>query len=81
MLWPGYRVIDLGAAPGSWSQVAASIVFDDEKSRNGATCPFVLAVDLEEIDPLDNVTFIRGDFTDDSVKADIFARQKMLDTG
>jgi 23S rRNA (uridine2552-2'-O)-methyltransferase len=48
----GDAVLDLGAAPGSWSQVAA---------RAGAE---VVAVDLNEIEPIAGVTILRGDVTD-----------------
>ena len=50
---PGSVVVDLGAAPGSWSQVAASKVKPDGK---------VIAVDLLEIAPISGVTVLRGDF-------------------
>jgi 23S rRNA (uridine2552-2'-O)-methyltransferase len=50
---PGSVVVDLGAAPGSWSQVAASRVKPGGK---------VIAVDLLEIAPISNVTVLRGDF-------------------
>ncbi len=50
---PGAVVVDLGAAPGSWSQVAASRVKPGGK---------VIAVDLLEIAPISNVTVLRGDF-------------------
>lgn len=53
LLKPGMVVVDLGATPGGWSQVAAGIV-----GRSGR----VVAVDLLELDPLPGVTFIRGDF-------------------
>jgi 23S rRNA (uridine2552-2'-O)-methyltransferase len=48
----GDAVLDLGAAPGSWSQVAA---------KAGAR---VVAVDLSEIEPIAGVTVLRGDITD-----------------
>ena len=48
----GDAVLDLGAAPGSWSQVAA---------RAGAR---VVAVDLSEMEPIAGVTVLRGDITD-----------------
>jgi 23S rRNA (uridine2552-2'-O)-methyltransferase len=54
----GQRVVDLGAAPGGWSQVAAEKV--GESGR-------VIAVDLADMAPLPGVTFIRGDFTDEAV--------------
>ena len=50
---PGTVVIDLGAAPGSWSQIAAGRVKPGGK---------VIAVDLLEIAPISGVTVLRGDF-------------------
>ena len=50
---PGQTVIDLGAAPGGWSQVAA------EKIGRGGR---VIAIDLLEIAPISGVTVHRGDF-------------------
>lgn len=52
----GSVVVDLGAAPGGWSQYAAAKVLP--KGR-------IIAIDLLEIEPLDGVEFIRGDFTED----------------
>jgi len=49
---PGYTVIDLGANPGGWSQVAAELV--GEKG-------VVIAVDLKPIEPIPGVTVLRGD--------------------
>lgn len=50
---PGQLVVDLGAAPGSWSQVAA------ERVRPGGK---VIAVDLLDIAPMSGVTVLKGDF-------------------
>jgi 23S rRNA (uridine2552-2'-O)-methyltransferase len=55
LLRPGALVIDLGAAPGSWSQVAAGRVKPGGK---------VIAVDLLEIAPISGVTVLQGDFRD-----------------
>jgi 23S rRNA (uridine2552-2'-O)-methyltransferase len=55
LLAPGMTVVDLGAAPGGWSQVAAKVV--GEKG-------FVLAVDLLDMPQVPRVTAIRGDFGD-----------------
>jgi len=55
---PGDTVVDLGAAPGSWSQVLAKRVGDLGK---------VVAVDLLDVAPIPGVTFIRGDFREDEV--------------
>ena len=56
----GQSVLDLGAAPGSWSQVAAKMV-----GRSGK----VLAVDLQPIDPIPGVETIQGDITSPDVQA------------
>ncbi|HZN85716.1 MAG TPA: RlmE family RNA methyltransferase, partial [Burkholderiales bacterium] len=53
LLKPGMRVLDLGAAPGGWSQVAAEIVQPNGK---------VVAVDLLELRPIQGVTICKGDF-------------------
>lgn len=58
LLRPGMRVLDLGAAPGGWSQAAASRV-----GKTGT----VLASDILEMDPIPGVTFVRGDFREESV--------------
>jgi len=64
---PGDTVVDLGAAPGSWSQVLAERV-----GKSGR----VVAVDLLEVAAIPGVTVIRGDFGDDAVLAHI---EKVLD--
>lgn len=55
---PGMTVVDLGSAPGGWSQVAARLV--GEKGR-------VVASDILPMDNLGGVTFVQGDFTEQSV--------------
>ena len=55
LLKPGMIVVDLGAAPGGWSQVAAEAVGAGGK---------VIALDILEMAPLPGVEFIRGDFND-----------------
>jgi len=55
LLHKGQTVIDLGAAPGSWSQYVAEKVSPTGK---------VIAVDILHMDPIDNVQFIEGDFTE-----------------
>jgi 23S rRNA (uridine2552-2'-O)-methyltransferase len=53
----GMTVVDLGAAPGGWSQVLAPLV--GPKGQ-------VIAVDILDMEPLHGVAMIRGDFSDDS---------------
>jgi 23S rRNA (uridine2552-2'-O)-methyltransferase len=62
LLGPGMLVVDLGAAPGGWSQVAA------EKVRPTGQ---VIAVDFQFIDVLPNVTFIQGDVGDAAVQSSL----------
>ncbi len=58
LLKPGMVVVDLGAAPGGWSQVAAAKV--GARGR-------VIALDLLPMDALRNVTFLQGDFREEAV--------------
>jgi len=62
-LTPGKLVIDLGAAPGGWSQVAAARVC------TGKAPGFVLGLDLLEIDALPDVTLLQADFMEDETLA------------
>lgn len=62
LLKPGMIVVDLGATPGGWSQVAARIV-----GRSGK----VIALDLLPLDPMAGVEFILGDFRDVAVLAQL----------
>jgi len=55
---PGQTVVDLGAAPGGWSEYAYKKV-----SNKGQ----VIALDLLDMAPIEGVDFIQGDFSDDSV--------------
>ena len=64
VLRPGQVVVDLGAAPGGWSQVAARLV-----GKTGA----VIGIDILPIDPLPGVIFIRGDFREDGALRDLEA--------
>jgi len=57
VLEPGMLVVDLGSAPGGWSQVAAKRV--GAKGR-------VLAIDLLQMEPIAGVEFLRGDFTSET---------------
>lgn len=53
---PGDIVIDLGAAPGGWSQVTKELV-----GKNGK----VIGIDLSPIQPIENIIFLKGDMTKD----------------
>ena len=60
LLRPGLRVLDLGAAPGGWTQVAV------ERTAPGGR---VAAVDLLPMDPVAGATVLQGDFQDEAVAA------------
>lgn len=57
ILRPGMKAVDLGAAPGGWTQVLV------KKLGHGN----VVGIDLQEIDPIDGALLIQGDFMDDDV--------------
>ena len=66
-LQPGGRVVDLGAAPGGWSQVSAARVrAEDGPGR-------VVAIDLHAIGPIGGVAFLKKDFYDADAPAMIMA--------
>ncbi len=65
LLRPGMVVVDLGSAPGGWSQVAA------ERVSGGGR---VLALDLLDMAPVAGVEFIQGDFREDAVLAELTFR-------
>ena len=65
LIRPGMLIVDLGSAPGGWSQVAGRLVSDRGK---------VLATDILPMEPLKNVDFIQGDFTEDAVLNAILGR-------
>ncbi len=62
VLKQGMNVVDLGAAPGGWSELVV-------KRLKGTGR--VIAMDLLDIVPLENVEFLQGDFTDDAVLAQL----------
>jgi 23S rRNA (uridine2552-2'-O)-methyltransferase len=57
LIRPGMTVVDLGAAPGGWAQVAAEIAGPQGR---------VIAVDILEMAPVAGVAFVQGDFGDDA---------------
>lgn len=67
LLRPGMVVVDLGSAPGSWSQVAAPRIMP-----GGA----LFALDILPMEPLPGVNFLQGDFREESVSAEF---EKILD--
>ncbi len=62
ILRPGMTVVDLGAAPGGWSQVTSRVIGDRGR---------LIASDILPMDSIADVTFVLGDFTEDEVFAQI----------
>lgn len=62
LIRPGMSVVDLGAAPGGWSQVTSRLIGGQGR---------LIASDILEMDSIPDVTFIQGDFTEDAVLAQI----------
>ncbi|MDI1230462.1 MAG: 23S rRNA (uridine(2552)-2'-O)-methyltransferase RlmE [Methylobacter sp.] len=64
LIKPGMNIIDLGAAPGGWSQYARQIIGKKDK---------IIALDILAMDPLEGVDFIQGDFREQAVLDQLFA--------
>ncbi|MFO7602387.1 MAG: 23S rRNA (uridine(2552)-2'-O)-methyltransferase RlmE [Gammaproteobacteria bacterium] len=64
LLRPGMAVVDLGAAPGGWSQIAAMRLGDTGR---------LVALDILPMDALADVSFIQGDFREESVYNELLA--------
>ncbi len=58
LIKPGMTIVDLGATPGSWSQVAVQRLKGQGR---------IIALDLLEMEPIKGVEFIQGDFREDAV--------------
>jgi 23S rRNA (uridine2552-2'-O)-methyltransferase len=67
ILKPGYRVVDLGAAPGGWCQVAAKRVKAEEGKGK------VVGIDMHSMDPIPSVTLFKKDFYDEDTPAVLIA--------
>lgn len=65
LIRPGMMVVDLGAAPGGWSQLASELVGDSGE---------VIACDILPMDPLPGVAFLQGDFREEAVLNALLAR-------
>lgn len=73
------HAVDLCAAPGSWSQVLASRVYEDEAARAAAVENDeykVVAVDLQEMAPIEGVAIVQGDITTEETLQKILAKFK-----
>ncbi len=71
LIRPGQVVVDLGAAPGAWSQYVRRRFAPRDAGAGGAAIGAlngtIIALDLLEFEPIEGVTFLQGDFREDSV--------------
>lgn len=63
LIKPGMTVVDLGAAPGSWTQVVRKKL----AGKDGEVRGKIIAMDILPMDPIDGVTFLQGDFREQEV--------------
>lgn len=77
LLRPGQRVVDLGAAPGAWSQYVRRKFAPKQAGTGGAAVGelqgSIVALDLLDFEPIEGVQFIQGDFREDAVAAELAA--------
>ncbi|MBS0448438.1 MAG: RlmE family RNA methyltransferase [Proteobacteria bacterium] len=71
LLKPGQLVVDLGAAPGAWSQYVRRRFAPKQAGSGGAAAGAldgtIIALDLLDFEPIEGVTFLRGDFREEAV--------------
>ena len=77
LIKPGQVVVDLGAAPGAWSQYLRRRFAPKEAGIGGAAVGqlngSIIALDLIAVEPIEGVQFIQGDFNDEAVVAELEA--------
>jgi 23S rRNA (uridine2552-2'-O)-methyltransferase len=77
LIKPGQVVLDLGAAPGAWSQYLRRRFAPRQAGSGGAAVGelngTIIALDLIDIEPIEGVQFIQGDFNDETVWAQVEA--------
>ncbi|MCP3716973.1 RlmE family RNA methyltransferase [Paraburkholderia sp. CNPSo 3281] len=74
LIHPGMLIVDLGAAPGSWSQYARNKLAQSTKrddQRQGGIDGTIIALDLLPMEPISDVQFLQGDFREDAVLAQL----------
>ena len=71
LIKPGQVVVDLGAAPGAWSQYLRRKFAPKDAGTGGAAVGqlngTIIALDLLDFEPIEGVTFLQGDFRDDAM--------------
>ena len=70
LIKPGHVVVDLGSAPGAWSQYVRRKLAP-EGAAVGELNGTILALDILPMEPIEGVTFLQGDFREESVAAQL----------
>jgi len=70
LIRPGQRVVDLGSAPGAWSQYLRQRLAP-RGAAPGALAGSIVALDLLPMEPIEGVRFLQGDFRDEAVLAEL----------
>jgi 23S rRNA (uridine2552-2'-O)-methyltransferase len=73
LIQPGHRVVDLGSAPGAWSQYVRRKL-SPQGAAVGALDGTIIAIDLLPMEPIEGVQFLQGDFRD----ADVLSQLESL---
>jgi 23S rRNA (uridine2552-2'-O)-methyltransferase len=73
LIRPGQLVVDLGAAPGAWSQYVRRKFVGTGAAAAGALNGTIIALDVLPMEPIEGVTFIQGDFREDAALAQLRA--------
>jgi 23S rRNA (uridine2552-2'-O)-methyltransferase len=71
LIRPGQIVVDLGAAPGSWSQYVRNKLARGAKAEGGGIDGLIVALDMLPMEPVADVAFIQGDFREPDVLAEL----------
>ena len=70
LIKPGHVVVDLGCAPGAWSQYLRRRL-SPQGAASGALNGIIVGLDLLPMEPIEDVTYIQGDFREDAVLAQL----------
>ena len=65
----GQVVVDLGSAPGGWSQVARKLIGSSNKGK-------IVSIDIQDVEPIEGVAFIKGSIMDEEILTLI--KQKLI---
>lgn len=69
----GQVIVDLGSAPGSWSQYARNKLAETSRRKDGSIDGAIVAIDILPMEPVADVHFIQGDFREESVYSQLEA--------